>query len=106
MSLLDRPISEFDGPVDSVRIPVVAPKGQCKPVQEVLIELGTRLGLPAFVDQKGERKFRDYPDFIINYETSPCSGIGFLSGWRGKGGQQFLKGAPNPGQWEMYAKKN
>ena len=106
LSMLDRPISEFDGPVDSVRIPVVAPKGECKPFQEVLIELGTRLGLPAFVDDKGARKFRDYPDFIINYETSPGSGIGFLSGWRGKGGEKFLKGEPNPRQWEMYAKNN
>ena len=25
MSLLDRPISEFDGPVDAVRVPVVPP---------------------------------------------------------------------------------
>ena len=43
MSMLDRPISEFDGPVDSVRIPVVPPKGECKPFQEVLIELASRL---------------------------------------------------------------
>ena len=49
MSMLDRPISEFDGPVDSVRIPVVPPTGECKPFQEVLIELGARLKLPAFV---------------------------------------------------------
>ena len=27
MSMLDRPISEFDGPADSVRVPVVPPKG-------------------------------------------------------------------------------
>ena len=40
MSMLDRPISEFDGPVDSVRIPVLPPTGECKPFQEVLIELG------------------------------------------------------------------
>jgi anaerobic selenocysteine-containing dehydrogenase len=26
MSMLDRPISEFDGPVDSVRVPVVEPR--------------------------------------------------------------------------------
>ena len=38
MSLLDRPISEFDGPVDSVRIPVLPATGDCKPFQEVLIE--------------------------------------------------------------------
>ncbi|MET0027452.1 MAG: sulfite dehydrogenase subunit SoeA [Candidatus Thiodiazotropha sp.] len=102
MSMLDRPISEFDGPVDSVRIPVVEPRGECKPFQEVLIEMGTRLGLPAFIKPDGSRKFRDYPDFITNYETSPGSGIGFLAGWRGKGGEKFLKGEPNPRQWEMY----
>jgi anaerobic selenocysteine-containing dehydrogenase len=106
MSMLDRPISEFDGPVDSVRIPVVPPTGQCKPFQEVLIELGTRLKFPAFTDDKGARKFRDYPDFIINYETEPGSGIGFLAGWRGKGGEKFMKGEPNPRQWEMYEKNN
>ncbi len=106
MSMLDRPISEFDGPVDSVRIPVVEPKGDCKPFQDVLIEMGSRLGLPAFVDDKGERKYRDYPDFITNYETEPGSGIGFLSGWRGKGGEKFLRGEPNPRQWEMYEKNN
>jgi anaerobic selenocysteine-containing dehydrogenase len=106
LSMLDRPISEFDGPVDSVRIPVVPPKGDCKPFQDVLIELGSRLKLPAFVDASGARKFRDYPDFVVNYETSPGSGIGFLSGWRGKGGEKFLKGEPNPRQWEMYAKNN
>jgi len=103
MSMLDRPISEFDGPVDSVRIPVVPPKGECKPFQEVLIELGTRLKLGPFVDGDGERKYRDYPDFIVNYETEPGSGIGFLSGWRGKGGEKFMSGEPNPRQWEMYA---
>ena len=106
MSMLDRPISEYDGPVDSVRIPVVPPKGECKPFQEVLIELGSRLKLPAFVREDGSRKFRDYPDFIINYETEPGSGIGFLAGWRGKGGEKFLKGEPNPKQWEMYEKNN
>jgi len=106
MSMLDRPISEFDGPVDSVRIPVKEPRGECKPFQEVLIELGTRLGLPAFVDGEGNRKYRDYPDFITNYETEPGSGIGFLAGWRGSGGEKFMKGEPNPRQWEMYAKNN
>jgi anaerobic selenocysteine-containing dehydrogenase len=106
LSMLDRPISEYDGPVDSVRIPVLPPTGECKPFQEVLIELGTRLRLPAFVTAEGARKFRDYPDFIVNYETSPGSGIGFLAGWRGKGGEKFLKGEPNPRQWEMYAKNN
>ncbi len=106
MSMLDRPISEYDGPVDSVRIPVVPAKGQCKPFQEVLIELGARLKLPVFVNADGSRKYRDYPDFIVNYETEPGSGIGFLAGWRGKGGEKFMKGEPNPSQWEMYEKNN
>ncbi|MCL4185101.1 MAG: molybdopterin oxidoreductase family protein, partial [Burkholderiaceae bacterium] len=106
MSMLDRPISEFDGPVDSVRIPVLPPTGQCKPFQEVLIELGGRLGLPAFARPDGTRRYRDYPDFIVRYETEPGSGIGFLAGWRGKGGEKFMRGEPNPRQWEMYAKNN
>ena len=106
MSMLDRPISEFDGPVDAVRIPVVPPKGQCKPFQEVLIEMAWRLKLPAFTRENGKRKYRDYPDFVINYETEPGSGIGFLAGWRGKGGEKFLQGEPNAKQWEMYEKNN
>jgi sulfite dehydrogenase (quinone) subunit SoeA len=92
--------------VDSVRIPVVPPTGECKPFQDVLIELGSRLKLPAFTREDGSRKYRDYPDFIINYETEPGSGIGFLAGWRGKGGEKFMKGEPNPNQWEMYEKNN
>ena len=59
-----------------------------------------------FVRADGSRKFRDYPDFIVNYETEPGSGIGFLAGWRGKGGEKFMLGEPNPRQWEMYAKNN
>jgi anaerobic selenocysteine-containing dehydrogenase len=106
MSMLDRPISEFDGPVDSVRIPVLPVTGECKPFQEVLIELGSRLKLPAFTTAEGRRKYRDYPDFITNFETAPGSGIGFLAGWRGQGGEKSMKGEPNPNQWQMYEKNN
>ncbi|MDO8778739.1 MAG: molybdopterin oxidoreductase family protein, partial [Burkholderiaceae bacterium] len=106
MSMLDRPISEFDGPADSVRIPVVAPKGECKPFQEVLVELAGRLKLPAFTQFDGSAKFKGYTDFIVNYETAPGSGIGFLAGWRGKGGEKSMRGEPNPKQWEMYEKNN
>ncbi|MEI8267254.1 MAG: molybdopterin oxidoreductase family protein [Betaproteobacteria bacterium] len=102
MSMLDRPISEFDGPVDSVRVPVVPPLGQCKPFQEVLIELASRLKFPAFTSAEGGRKFKDYPDFIVNFQPQP--GIGFLMGWRGESGTEHLRGAPNPKQWEMYEK--
>jgi anaerobic selenocysteine-containing dehydrogenase len=106
MSMLDRPISEFDGPSDSVRIPVLPATGDCKPFQDVLVELGSRLKLPAFVSADGSRKYRDYADFVVRFETEPGSGIGFLAGWRGKNGDQAMRGEPNPRQWEMYAKNN
>lgn len=106
MSLLDRPISEFDGPVDSVRIPVLPATGDCKPFQEVLIELASRLKFPAFTAEDGSRKFKDYPDFITRFETAPNSGIGFLAGWRGKEGEKSLRGEPNPNQWQKYAENN
>jgi sulfite dehydrogenase (quinone) subunit SoeA len=104
MSMLDRPISEYDGPVDSVRIPVLPPTGECKPFQEVLVELASRLKFPAFTKENGERKFKGYRDFIINYETAPGSGIGFLAGWRGRNGENAMRGDANPNQWEMYEK--
>jgi len=104
MGMLDRPISEFDGPVDSVRVPVVPPSGECRPFQDVLVELASRLKLPAFTNADGSRKFKDYPDFVVNFQAQP--GIGFLMGWRGKDGTEHLRGEPNPNQWEMYAKNN
>ena len=104
MGMLDRPISEFDGPVDSVRIPVVKPLGECRPFQEVLIELAGRLKFPAFTTAEGGRKFTGYPDFVVNFQPQP--GIGFLMGWRGKNGDQHLRGEPNPKQWEAYEKND
>ena len=106
MGMLDRPISEFDGPCDSVRVPVLPPLGDCRPFQEVLVELAGRLKFPAFTTADGGRKYKDYPDFIVNYETAPGSGIGFLTGWRGADGTQSMRGAPNPKQWEQYAANN
>jgi sulfite dehydrogenase (quinone) subunit SoeA len=104
MSMLDRPISEFDGPVDSVRVPVLPRTGECRPFQEVLIELASRLQFPAFATAEGARKFKDYPDFVINFQPQP--GIGFLMGWRGKDGSEHLRGEPNPKQWQMYEQNN
>ena len=106
MSLLDRPVSEFDGPIDSVRVPVVPPSGECRPFQDVLIELAGRLEFPAFVTAEKKPRFRNYADFIVNFETEPGSGQGFLIGWRGKAGDKALVGEPNPGQWEKYAQNN
>ena len=106
MSLLDRPISEFDGPIDSVRVPVLPPKGECRPFQDVLIELAGRLGLPAFTNKDTSRKYKSYSDFIVNFETEPGSGQGFLIGWRGAKGESAVVGAPNPDQWRMYAEND
>jgi sulfite dehydrogenase (quinone) subunit SoeA len=104
MSMLDRPISEFDGPCDSVRVPVVPPLGECRPFQEVLVELASRLKFPAFTHADGSRKFSGYPEFVTQFQ--PLPGVGFLMGWRGKDGTDHLRGEPNPNQWEMYAKNN
>ncbi|ABK44309.1 molybdopterin oxidoreductase [Magnetococcus marinus MC-1] len=100
MSMLDRPISEFEGPVDACRVPIMPRKGDSKPFQDVLIELGSRLKFPAFTHADGSRKFEDYKDFITNFELVP--GIGFLSGWRGKDGDKVMRGEPNPDQWKRY----
>src|ERR1700682_4168973 len=52
------------------------------------------------------RKLKHYRDFIVNFETEPGSGQGFLMGWRGKDGDKALIGEPNPRQWEMYSQNN
>ena len=70
----------------------------------MLIELASRLKFPAFTREDGTRKFKDYPDFVVNFQAQP--GVGFLMGWRGKDGTEHLRGDPNPRQWEMYARNN
>lgn len=100
ISLLDRPISEPDAVCDSIRHPLLELDRNVRPWQEVLIDLGGRLKLPAFTAADGTPKYTGYKDFIIHYEHSP--GVGFLAGWRGADGSQSLVGAPNPNQWEKY----
>jgi anaerobic selenocysteine-containing dehydrogenase len=101
ISLLDRPIGGVDGPGDSIRQPVVAPDRDVRPFQDVLIELGARLGLPAFVNAEGGPRFPGgYKDYIAMHERAP--GIGPLAGWRGEEGGAHGKGAPNPRQLERY----
>ena len=100
ISMLDRPISEPDAAADAIRHPILAIDRDVRPWQEVLVELAGRLEFPAFVTADKQRKFADYPDFIVNYERAP--GIGFLAGFRGKDGTQPLRGDPNPNQWEAY----
>ena len=100
VSLLDRPISEVDTVADAIRHPIVKLDRDVRAWQEVLVDLAGRLELPAFMRPDGKRRFKDYPDFIVNYERAP--GIGFLAGWRGKDGSKSLKGEPNPDQWQRY----
>src|SRR5829696_6163586 len=101
ISLLDRPIGGADGPGDSIRQPVIAPDRDVRPFQDVLIELGARLGLPAFVDADGAPRYPGgYKDYIALHERTP--GIGPLAGWRGENGDQAGKGAPNPHQLARY----
>jgi anaerobic selenocysteine-containing dehydrogenase len=100
ISLLDRPISEPDGPADAIRHPILKLDRDVRAWQGVLVELASRLKFPAFTTADGGRKFADYKDFIVNYEKLP--GVGFLAGWRGKDGKSSLRGAPNPDQWERY----
>jgi anaerobic selenocysteine-containing dehydrogenase len=72
-----------------------------RPFQDVLIDLGWRLALPGLTNPDGSRKFpRGYPDYIVNHERGP--GVGPLAGWRGRHGESYAKGAPNPLQLDRY----
>ena len=101
ISLLDRPISTARGPADSIRQPVVRPKRDVRPFQDVLIDLGARLGLPAFCTDAGAPRYPGgYPDYMVNHERRP--GIGPLAGWRGADGTEHGRGAANPDQLQRY----
>ena len=101
ISMLDRPICSADAAADSIRQPVVAPDRDVRPFQDVLIELGVRLGLPGLVGPDGGARFPGgYADYIANHERAP--GIGMLAGWRGENGESQGTGKPNPGQLARY----
>ena len=101
ISLLDRPIGGVEGPGDAIRQPVLAPDRDVRPFQDVLIEIGARLGLPGFVTPEGAPRYPGgYPDYIVNHERRP--GLGPLAGWRGAEGENAGRGAPNPHQLERY----
>ncbi|MBM3520051.1 MAG: formate dehydrogenase [Alphaproteobacteria bacterium] len=102
ISLLDRPISEADGPADSIRQPVVEPDRDVRPFQSVLLDLGARLGLPGMTRNDGSPRYPGgYADYIVNHERAP--GIGPLAGFRGPNGQAIGRGTPNPDQLKHYA---
>lgn len=101
ISLLDRPISEPDAAADAIRHPVVKPDRDVRGFQEVLIDLGARLKLPAFSNKDGTPKYPGgYPDYIVNHERKP--GMGPLAGWRGEDGSKTGIGPPNPEQLQRY----
>jgi sulfite dehydrogenase (quinone) subunit SoeA len=100
ISLLDRPISDADGPADAIRHPVVLPDRDVRPFQSVLIELGARLRLPGFVDESGSARYHDYADYIVHHQREPKTGP--LAGWRGADGNSSGKGEPNPDQLNRY----
>jgi anaerobic selenocysteine-containing dehydrogenase len=100
ISLLDRPISDADGPADAIRYPVVEPDRDVRAFQSVLLDLGARLSLPGMVDEAGAPKYSDYADYIVRHERAP--GIGPLAGWRGAAGNANGRGAPNPDQLRRY----
>ncbi len=101
ISLLDRPISSADAVADAIRQPVLQPDRDVRPFQDVLIDLGSRLALPGFVQGDGTPRYPGgYADYMVNHERRP--GIGPLAGWRGVDGDEVGRGEPNPGQLERY----
>ena len=56
------------------------------------------------VNDDASAKYADYADYLVNHERG--AGIGPLSGWRGKKGEQSGIGAPNPEQLKKYQENN
>jgi len=101
ISVLDRPISSAEGPADSIRQPVVKPDRDVRPFQDVLLDLGARLGLPGMAADNGSPRYPGgYADYLVNHERKP--GVGSLMGFRGADGSKKGKGEPNPEQLERY----
>ncbi|MGE4247734.1 MAG: molybdopterin oxidoreductase family protein, partial [Parvibaculaceae bacterium] len=101
ISLLDRPISEAHGPADAIRQPIVTPDRDVRPFQDVMLDLGARLGLPGMTTPEGEPRYPGgYADYIVNHERAP--GVGSLAGFRGEDGSKNGKGEVNPRQLDDY----
>ena len=101
ISLLDRPISSADAAADAIRHPIVEPDRDVRCFQEVLLDLGARLGLAGMINEDGSPRYPGgYPDYMVNHERRP--GLGPLAGWRGEQGDEHGRGAPNPDQLTRY----
>ncbi len=100
ISILDRPIGEADGAADAIRQPVVQPDRDVRPFQDVLLELGARLGLPGMVNEDGAPKYPGgYPDYLCHHIRGKG---GSLAGWRGAKGDQSFVGRANTEQLDRY----
>jgi sulfite dehydrogenase (quinone) subunit SoeA len=101
ISMLDRPISSAHAAADSIRQPVVEPDRDVRPFQDVVLDLGHRLGLPGMTLEDGGARYpAGYSDYLVHHERKP--GIGSLAGWRNEDGSGQGKGAPNPDQLQRY----
>ncbi len=101
ISMLDRPIGTAEAAADSIRQPVLEPDRNVRPFQDVVLDLGARLGLLGMVDESGNPLYPGgYKDYLVNHERAP--GVGPLSGWRGEDGKSHGKGTPNKNQLDKY----
>ncbi|HET9034383.1 MAG TPA: molybdopterin oxidoreductase family protein [Dokdonella sp.] len=101
ISMLDRPISDADCAADAIRQPVVEPDRDVRPFQDVLIDLGTRIGLPGLLNEDGSGKYPGgFAQYMVEHERAP--GVGMLAGWRGADGSKSGFGEPNPDQIKRY----
>ena len=87
---------------DAIRQPVVEPDRDVRPFQDVLIDLGVRLGLPGIRPMKTARPNIPAAMPTTSSITSATPGVGPLTGWRGEDGERFGKGDVNPDQLERY----
>jgi anaerobic selenocysteine-containing dehydrogenase len=101
ISLLDRPISDADGASDAIRHPIATPDRDVRAFQDVLIDLGTRIGLPGLLKPDGSARYPGgYAQYMVEHERAP--GVGLLAGWRGRDGASEGTGEPNPQQLARY----
>ena len=101
ISMLDRPISDADCAADAIRQPVIEPDRDVRPFQDVLIDLGTRIGLPGLLNEDGSARYPGgFAQYMVEHERAP--GVGLLAGWRGADGSKSGFGEPNPDQIKRY----
>ena len=106
MSMLDRPISEFDGPVDSVRIPVVPPTGRLQAVPGSADRTRhARLKLPAFVTPEGSASSATTPTSSSTTRPSPARASASWPAGAARAARSSSSASPTRSQWEMYAEE-